>query len=140
MQKEEYALAGKCSNPQDTNVEIGKKMPTYLPVMSCAIVHRKTAMHTSQLQPMPRRKMIPQPFVVLETATLTTYSATFFSFKPHRSVKTAKPKPPTMLPSHADVITPTDLYQSAFPSMTADGVVNVAPVNRMLPCRRNNPH
>src|SRR3954469_20750571 len=50
-------LATRWSNPIATKAVIGKKTATSLPATSCAPSAIQTARHTSQLHPMPRRKI-----------------------------------------------------------------------------------
>ena len=65
-------FAGMCSKPMATKAEIGNQMPTILPTMSWAWPHRKTAMQTIQLQPMPLMVVMRNVFAIL-------FSATFFA-------------------------------------------------------------
>ena len=51
-----YMLATQCSNPEATKAVIGKKMPRNLPPADLLAIASTIARHTSQLQPIPRKK------------------------------------------------------------------------------------
>merc|ERR550532_384897 len=93
-------------------------------------------MQTNQLQPMPLKKIIPKPLDVFDSRILMANFATPPSLRPQRSVRMAKPKPPTRFPIQATTMTAADWTILARPSIQADGVVKVAPVYKMEPERR----
>lgn len=61
-------FATECSRPKVTKAEIGNQMATAFPMVSFAIDAMYTAMHTSQLQRMPRTKAVAKGSEVLVLA------------------------------------------------------------------------
>ena len=90
-------FATECSRPNVTKAEMGSQMATALPVASLAIDARYTAIHTSQLQRMPRTKAVSKGKEVLATARVTV--APPCAMVPERMANLAKPTAPMRLPN-----------------------------------------
>jgi len=91
-------FAGMCSKPMATKAEIGNQMPTILPTMSWTWPHRKTAMHTIQLQQMPLMVVMRKLLLFFFSATLIASCAVRPSFISQYSMSSAKITLPSKFP------------------------------------------
>mmetsp|Transcript_32770 Transcript_32770/g.105031 ORF Transcript_32770/g.105031 Transcript_32770/m.105031 type:complete len:230 (-) Transcript_32770:165-854(-) len=124
-------LATECSRPSAMKAEIGNQMATILPGKSLAIDAMYTAMHTSQLQRMPRTKACLKLSDVLATAVAT--GAPDAARVPPAATSAARPTEPRKLPAYETSHDFASWPPSALPSATAVVTIAVLPVKSSAP-------
>mmetsp|Transcript_16040 Transcript_16040/g.17512 ORF Transcript_16040/g.17512 Transcript_16040/m.17512 type:complete len:220 (+) Transcript_16040:45-704(+) len=126
-------FATECSRPNVTKAEIGSQIATAFPVASFAIDARYTAMHTSQLQRIPRTKAVAKGSDVFAIARATV--APPCGMVPEKMANLAKLTAPMKFPSHDKVKDFKSCWGSALFSSTAMLTMAAFPVKSSAPER-----
>ena len=84
-------MAIECSNPLETKAMIGNQIPRIFPPISSAEMASQTARHTSQLQPIPRKKNATLWLTPSNDAPLTLAAAMLMATPPTGPASSAEP-------------------------------------------------